>query len=120
MSIEKFKLTGENERSVVINNGVGTLGLLGVAFIVMKLLGYITWSWVWVLAPFWIPLSIVLLLLIILLIIWIHMWKQSILEDSSVKEEKVKVSTEATKKAKEDATVTKEKKTTKRKKKVDD
>ena len=48
------------------------------------------------------------------------MWKQSILEDSSVKEEKVKVNTEATKKVKEDATVTKEKKTTKRKKKVDD
>ncbi len=34
------------------------LGLLGVAFIVLKLMGYITWSWWWVLAPFWVPMVI--------------------------------------------------------------
>lgn len=28
------------------------LQLLGVAFIILKLMGIITWSWVWVLAPF--------------------------------------------------------------------
>lgn len=33
--------------------GVGILGLLGVAFIILKLMGYIGWSWWWVLAPFW-------------------------------------------------------------------
>ena len=33
-------------------------GLLGVAFIVLKLMGYITWSWLWVLAPFWAPLAL--------------------------------------------------------------
>jgi hypothetical protein len=35
-------------------------GLLGVAFVVLKLTGHITWPWLWVLAPFWIPLALVL------------------------------------------------------------
>ena len=30
-----------------------TLGLLGVVFVTLKLLGFITWSWWWVTAPFW-------------------------------------------------------------------
>jgi phosphoglycerol transferase MdoB-like AlkP superfamily enzyme len=35
------------------SSGIGVLGLLGVAFVVLKLTGYIDWSWVWVTAPFW-------------------------------------------------------------------
>lgn len=35
-------------------------GILGVLFIGLKLTGYIDWSWVWVLAPFWIPVVIIL------------------------------------------------------------
>lgn len=34
------------------------LGVLGVAFIVLKLCNVITWSWVWVLAPFWVGIII--------------------------------------------------------------
>lgn len=34
-------------------SGVSILGLLGVLFIGLKLTGHITWSWWWVLAPFW-------------------------------------------------------------------
>ncbi len=30
-------------------------GLLGVMFIGLKLTHYIGWSWMWVLAPFWVP-----------------------------------------------------------------
>lgn len=29
------------------------VGLLGVAFVVLKLTGYIDWSWWWVTLPFW-------------------------------------------------------------------
>lgn len=29
------------------------LSLLGIAFIIMKVMGIIAWSWWWVLAPFW-------------------------------------------------------------------
>jgi hypothetical protein len=32
--------------------------LLGVAFIILKLTGVIFWSWLWVLAPLWIPVGI--------------------------------------------------------------
>ena len=42
--------------------GVGFLGLLTLLFIGLKLTGHITWSWIWVLAPLWIPISITLLL----------------------------------------------------------
>ena len=50
--------------------GVNFLGLLTLLFIGLKLTGYITWSWIWVLAPIWIPISIALVLLsaIILLV----------------------------------------------------
>lgn len=34
------------------------LGILGLIFITLKLTGHITWSWLWVLSPFWIPLVI--------------------------------------------------------------
>ena len=39
------------------NNYYGTnyAGLLGIIFIVLKLTGVVSWSWVWVLCPFWGP-----------------------------------------------------------------
>ena len=33
--------------------GIGMLGLLGVAFVILKLTGGIDWSWWWVTLPFW-------------------------------------------------------------------
>ena len=50
----------------VIYKGPGVLGLLGVAFIVLKLVGVIDWSWWLVTLPFYGP---VILLIIILIII---------------------------------------------------
>lgn len=43
-----------------MNTGTPVLGLLGIAFIVLKLMGYITWSWWWVTAPFWGGLALAL------------------------------------------------------------
>lgn len=48
-----------------VYSGPSTLGLLGVAFVVLKLLHVIEWSWWWVLAPFWIPLALAAIILII-------------------------------------------------------
>lgn len=45
--------------------GIGFCGMLTIAFIVLKLTGYITWSWWWVLAPTWIPLALVLICLLV-------------------------------------------------------
>lgn len=44
--------------------GVSALGLLGVAFVILKLCGVITWSWWLVTLPFWFGLALVLVLLL--------------------------------------------------------
>lgn len=33
--------------------------MLAIVFITLKLCGVITWSWLWVLSPLWIPIAIV-------------------------------------------------------------
>jgi len=48
--------------------GIGFCGLLAVAFIVLKLTGVINWSWLWVLAPIWIPTAISLAIIVIVLV----------------------------------------------------
>jgi hypothetical protein len=48
------------------SKGIGFIGLLAIAFIVLKLTENIMWSWVWVLAPIWIPLIIAIVCLIVL------------------------------------------------------
>lgn len=47
-------------RTETSSGGVGFFGLLGLAFIVLKLTGYIEWSWWWVTAPLWMPTAIAL------------------------------------------------------------
>ena len=49
--------------------GIGFCGLLGIAFIILKLTGVIGWSWLWVLAPLWIPTALVIVLLVVALIV---------------------------------------------------
>lgn len=38
-------------------------GTLTIIFIVLKLVGTIDWSWVWVLSPLWISLLVLLIVL---------------------------------------------------------
>ena len=49
--------------------GVGFCGLLTLAFIILKILGIINWSWGWILAPLWIPLSIFILIIVVIFIL---------------------------------------------------
>lgn len=51
------------------SSGIGLTGLLTVLFIGLKLTGYITWSWLWVLSPIWIPFSLTLLLFLVFFVI---------------------------------------------------
>jgi hypothetical protein len=46
-------------------SGIGLFGLLGVVFIVLKILGYINWSWWLVLLPLYGPTALVLALFLI-------------------------------------------------------
>jgi ABC-type antimicrobial peptide transport system permease subunit len=57
-------------------HGINALGLLGVAFVVLKLLGQITWSWWWVTAPFWaIPVIFVVGFIITLIVLAVLDWR---------------------------------------------
>jgi hypothetical protein len=47
------------------SSGVGFTGLLTVAFIVLKLCGIISWSWLWVLSPLWIGIAIVIAIIVV-------------------------------------------------------
>lgn len=53
----------------VIYKSPSILGLLGVTFVVLKLVGVINWSWWWITLPFWGPLALVIILLTIVGII---------------------------------------------------
>lgn len=46
-------------------NNFNTLGVLGLIFITLKLCNVLPWSWWWVLAPFWIPGSLLVVAFII-------------------------------------------------------
>ena len=50
-----------NTKNVSVNFPL--FGILGLIFITLKLTGHITWSWLWVLSPFWIPIGLGLLIL---------------------------------------------------------
>lgn len=52
-----------------VKGGFPILGILGVAFIILKLVGVLAWSWWWVLAPFWIGPALALVVLVIWLLL---------------------------------------------------
>jgi hypothetical protein len=58
-----------NSNSSSTSSGIGFVGLLTIVFITLKLTGYITWSWWWVLSPIWISWIFIFLILIIV-IVW--------------------------------------------------
>lgn len=49
------------------SGGIGFFGLLGIVFIVLKLTGYINWSWWWVTAPLWGGFALLLLVIAVAL-----------------------------------------------------
>lgn len=56
-----------NSSSSSSSSGIGFAGLLTIAFIVLKLIHEIRWSWWWVLSPLWIgaALAVVIVLLVL-------------------------------------------------------
>jgi ABC-type antimicrobial peptide transport system permease subunit len=52
------------------SGGIGFFGLLTIVFIVLKLTGYIDWSWFWVISPILVPITFGIGLLIIIVIAW--------------------------------------------------
>ena len=46
------------------SSGITILGLLGIAFVILKLIGIINWSWWYVTLPFWGTFALLLIILL--------------------------------------------------------
>lgn len=51
------------------SSGIGICGVLTIVFVVLKLVGVINWSWLWVLCPSWIDILLTVIVLVIIAII---------------------------------------------------
>lgn len=54
------------------SGGIGCLTVIGIVFVVLKFLAVepvASWSWLWVLCPFWAPIAIAVFILVIFAII---------------------------------------------------
>ena len=51
------------------NGRIGFCGLLTIVFIVLKLCKVISWSWLWVFSPIWLPLALAITFVIVAMII---------------------------------------------------
>lgn len=59
----------EHKNNTGAAGGLSFYGLLTIAFIVLKLTGVIDWSWLWVLAPAWIPAAIAIAVILVVLVV---------------------------------------------------
>ena len=57
------------EHSTPDSGGIGFTGLLTIAFIVLKLLGKIDWSWWLVLSPVWVAIGLSVFVIIVLTVL---------------------------------------------------
>jgi hypothetical protein len=53
------------------SSGIGLTGILLVVFLVLKLTGNISWSWLWVLSPIWIPIALFFALISIVILVFV-------------------------------------------------
>jgi len=53
----------------VPREGVGISTVVLVVFVILKLVGVIDWSWVWVLSPLWIGLAVPLLVYLVAVLV---------------------------------------------------
>ena len=61
-------MSNEN-KTVIKKQGLSLGGVLTIIFVILKLIGVIKWSWVWVLAPLWISVCLSLIIYLIGLLI---------------------------------------------------
>ena len=59
----------KTEKNKTTYIGIGFCDVLAIAFIILKLLNIITWSWIWVLSPIWLPVALILGVFVIVVII---------------------------------------------------
>lgn len=52
------------EKNINIKIHFDWLTVLTIVFVLLKVFGKITWSWIWVFAPLWLPFAIILIIFI--------------------------------------------------------
>ena len=62
-------MRNKSNNNVSSGGGLGLSGVLTTIFVVLKLVGVIDWSWVWVLSPLWIGISFAILVVTVMAII---------------------------------------------------
>ena len=45
------------DRNAKAGGGIGFCGILGIVLIALRVAGVISWPWIWVLAPLWVPVA---------------------------------------------------------------
>ncbi len=63
--ITRLYIWAKSKDKIIKNEGMGFCSALTLTFIILKLTGYIHWSWIWVFSPIWISISAVVTLLLI-------------------------------------------------------
>lgn len=58
-----------SESKTATSSGIGFIGLLTIAFIILKLCNVVQWSWWWVLSPIWILVALVLTILLTIFLV---------------------------------------------------
>jgi hypothetical protein len=56
-----------SSNTTTVNSGMGFAGWLTILFVGLKLTGFISWPWIWVISPIWISFLIALGFLAIIL-----------------------------------------------------
>ena len=57
--------SNNNTKAQASGVSIGFVGLLTIAFIVLRLCGVINWSWIWVVSPIWISAALTVGILLI-------------------------------------------------------
>lgn len=71
-----YKYDNDNKVSTSARSGLGLGSVLGVVFIVLKLVGIIDWPWIWVLAPFWISFILGVIVIAITVAVLVGIFKK--------------------------------------------
>ena len=57
-----------SDNSQSASSGIGFFGLLTILFIGLKLTHNIDWGWEWVLAPLWMPLTLIIVVFLVVVV----------------------------------------------------
>jgi len=64
----KYNRNTQKQTSSSSSSGIGFFGLLQLVFIVLKLCGIIHWSWIWILMPTLLPITLILVVCLVIVL----------------------------------------------------